>query len=186
MPHVYTHSPRPTAGPITFTLEGSKLTVDSGRKVQEVNLAAVELVRMTYEPRSFAQKAFQTRVRLTDGKVFSFSSLSWRSLIEAERLDRDYRAFTRALFEAIRRASPTARFVGGRPRILWVITAILAAGSLLAMALFIWRAFEAGYTGAMLMGAFFLAVGIWQLEPMLRLNRPQDFSPEDPPRELLP
>jgi hypothetical protein len=186
MTHIYTHSPRPVGGPITFTLDGDKLTVDSGRKVQEVHLGAVELVRMTYEPRSFAQKAFQTRVRLSDGKAFTFSSLSWRSLIEAERLDRDYRAFTRALFDAIRHANPKARFVGGRPKILWIATAILAAASLVAMAVFIWRALQAGATGAALMGAFFLGVGIWLLEPMIRLNKPQDFSPDEPPRELLP
>jgi hypothetical protein len=186
MTHVYTHAPRPVSGPITFTLDGDTLTVDNGRKVQEVNLRSVETVRMTYEPRSFARKAFQTRIRLGDGKSFAFSSLSWRSLIEAESLDRDYRAFTRALFQAIRKASPKARFVGGRPRVLWTATAILAAASLVAMAVFIWRALQAGATGAVLMGALFLGLGIWQLEPMVRLNKPQDFSPDEPPRELLP
>jgi hypothetical protein len=186
MPHVYTHSPRPVSGPITFTLDGDKLTVDNGRKVQEVKLSAVETVRMTYEPRSFAQKAFQTRVRLADGKAFTFSSLSWRSLIEAERLDRDYRAFTRALFVAISKANPKARFVGGRPKILWVATAVLATASLVAMAVFMWRALQAGATGAVLMGGLLLAAAIWQLEPMIRLNKPQNFSPDEPPRELLP
>ena len=29
-------------------------------------------------------------------------------------------------------------------------------------------------------------VAIWQLEPMIRLNKPQDFSPDEPPRDLLP
>ena len=74
MAQLYTHSPRPTGGPISFSLDGDRLTVDSGRKVQEVRLGAVDLVRMTYEPRSFAQKAFRTRVRLSDGKSFTFSS----------------------------------------------------------------------------------------------------------------
>lgn len=186
MTTLYVHSPRPVGGPITFSLKGDRLTVDSGRKVQEVHLGAVELVRMTYEPRSFARKAFQTRIRMSDGRTFAFSSLSWRSLIEAESLDRDYRAFTRTLFDAIRRANPEARFVGGRPKVLWLATAILAAGSLMAMALFIWRALQAGATGAAIMGALFLAVGIWQLEPMIRLNKPQEFSPDTPPRDLLP
>jgi hypothetical protein len=186
MSYVYTHAPRPLGGPITFTLDGDKLTVDSGRKVQEVRLGAVELVRMTYEPRGVARKAFQTRIRMSDGKAFSFSSLSWRSMIEAENLDRDYRAFTRTLFDAIRRANPEARFVGGRPKLLWIATAIVGAGALLAMALFIWRALQTGATSAALMGALFLAAAAWQLEPMIRLNRPREFSPDTPPRELLP
>ena len=79
----YTHAPRPTAGPVTFTLAGDRLTVDSGRTVQEVRLGAVDLVRLTYEPRSFARTAFRTRLRLEDGRSFAFSSLSWRSMIDA-------------------------------------------------------------------------------------------------------
>jgi hypothetical protein len=186
MTTTYSHAPRPVGGPITFTIEGDRLVVDSGRKVQEVRLGAVEQVRMTYEPRSFAQKAFQTRIRLTDGKTFAFSSLNWKSLIEAERLDKDYRAFARTLFDAIARANPKARFFGGRPRWLWIATAILAAASLLAMAFFTWRALQAGATSAALMGVLFTVIGIWQLEPMVRLNKPRTFSPDGPPPELMP
>ncbi len=64
----YTHSPRPVGGPISFALKGDRLTVDSGRKVQEVRLGAVETVRMTYEPSRFGLRAFRTKVRLRDGK----------------------------------------------------------------------------------------------------------------------
>ncbi|HEY8383165.1 MAG TPA: hypothetical protein VIL09_13535 [Microvirga sp.] len=186
MSQTYTHAPRPVSGPISFILDGDRLTVDSGRKVQEVRLGAVEQVRITYEPRSFAQKAFQTRLRLKDGKSVTFSSLSWRSFIEAERLDRDYRAFSRALLHAVAEANPEARFLAGRPPAIWVATLVLGGAGLLAMALFLWRAVEAGYTSAALMGAFFLAAGIWQLEPMIRLNKPRTFTADDPPRDLLP
>ena len=182
----YTHSPRPVGGPITFRLDGDRLTVDSGRKVHEVRLGAVEQVRLTYEPRSFAQKAFQTRVRMKDGRRFTFSSLDWRSLIEARRLDDEYRAFARALLATVAAANPEARFVAGRPRWVWTAAAILGAISLLAIALFLWRAATAGHTGAAVMGALFLGAGIWQLEPMIRLNRPRSFRADAPPRELLP
>ena len=72
MPHCYSHAPRPTSGPITFALEGQALTVDSGRKVDIVQLGAVEQLRLTYEPRSFAQPAYQIQVRMRDGKTFKF------------------------------------------------------------------------------------------------------------------
>jgi hypothetical protein len=182
----YSHAPRPVGGPVTFTLEGDRLVVDNGRKVQEVRLGAVEVVRMTYEPRSFAQKAFQTRIRMKDGKTFSFSSINWRSLIEAERLDKDYRAFARTLFDAVARANPDARFVAGRSWWVWVGTAILAAASLLAMAVFTWRALQAGAMPAAGMGVFFALVGIWQLEPLVRLNKPRSFTPDEPPPDLMP
>lgn len=186
MPQTYTHTPRPTGGPVTFTLNGDRLTVDSGRKVQEVRLGAVEQVRLTYEPRSFGRNAFRVRLRLVDGKSVGFSSLSWKGFVEAERLDADYRAFAAALLREVARANPKARFAAGRPPVVWGLVAALAFASLFAMAFFVWRAFSAGATGAALMGGLFLALGVWQLEPMVRLNRPRPFSADAPPRELLP
>ena len=56
MPITYEHSPRPVGGPIQFSLEGETLTVDSGRKVSEVRLGAVDLVRMTFEPGGLPRK----------------------------------------------------------------------------------------------------------------------------------
>jgi len=182
----YQHNPRPVGGPISFVLDGDRLTVDSGRRVQEVRLGAVESVRMTYEPGRLGQKAFRTKVVMKDGKAFSFSSVSWRSLIEAEQLGREYRAFTRDLFEAIARANPDARFVAGKPWWLWFSTAAVAVTSLLAMAVLIWHAFRMGSTSVALLGGLFAVVGVWQIEPMVRLNKPRPFRPEAPPADLLP
>lgn len=186
MSHTYEHSPRPIGGPIKFTLKGDRLVVDSGRKVYEVRLGAVDTVRMTYEPGRFAQKAFRTKVRMKDGKTFTFSSLSWKSLVEAESLPGQYRAFTQALFEGIAQANPQARFVAGKPWILWAATTLVAIGSLLAMAYLIWRALTGGATAVALLGGLFAAVGVWQIEPMVRLNKPRPFRPDAPPAELLP
>jgi hypothetical protein len=182
----YTHAPRPTGGPVSFKLMGDRLTVDSGRKVQEVQLGTVDQVRMTYEPGRLAQKAFQTRLRMKDGKSFAFSSLNWKSFIEAEQLDAEYRSFAGAVLHAVAAANPDARFVAGRPRWIWTITAAVSAVSLFAMALFVWRAVTAGYASTALMGALFLALAVWQLEPMIRLNKPRSFQPDAPPRDLLP
>lgn len=186
MTQTYTHSPRPVGGPISFALKGDRLTVDSGRKVQEVRLGAVETVRMTYEPGRFGQRAFRTKVFLKDGKTFTFTSLNWRSLMEAQELTDEYRAFTQALFAAIARANPQARFVAGKARWLWLSTTIVAVASLLAMAFLIWRALQTGATGAALLGALFAIVGIWQIEPMVRLNKPRPFRADALPEELLP
>jgi hypothetical protein len=173
-------------GPVSFALDGDRLTVDTGRKLQEVRLGAVEQVRMTYQARSFAQNAFQTRLRLKDGKSVTFSSMNWKSLTAAERLDKEYRIFTRALFDAIAHANPKARFVAGQPRPVWILTVIFAVIALAAITLFTWRALQAGATAAALMGGAFALLGIWQIEPMIRLNRPRLFAPEEPPPDLIP
>ncbi len=186
MTRTYTHNPRPVGGPVSFALQGDRLVVDTGRKVQEVRLGAVESVRLTYEPGRVAQRAFRTRVVLRDGKALTFTSLDWRSFIEARELTAEYRGFTQALCAAVAEANPAARFMAGKPQWLWLATAIVAAASLLVMAYLIWQALRMGSAGVALIGALLAVVGIWQIEPMIRLNKPRSFRPEAVPGELMP
>jgi len=186
MTKTYTHSPRPVGGPISFAIEGDRLTVDAGRKVHEVRLGAVETVRMTYEPGRVGQKSFRTKVTMKDGKSFSFSSLNWRSLIEAQEMTAEYRAFVKSLCEAIVEANPQARFIAGKPWWLWFSTTVIAILSLFLMAYLIWQALRMGSTGVALIGALLAAVGVWQIEPMVRLNKPRSFSSGALPDELMP
>ncbi|MBJ6127796.1 hypothetical protein [Microvirga splendida] len=186
MKQTYSHSPKPFSGPISFTLKGDKLTVDTGRKMHEVQLGAVDTVRMTFEPGRLAQRSFRTKVIMKDGKSFTFNSLDWKSLVEAQELTREYRAFVKALCEAIVRANPEARFVAGKPMGLWLPSSALAVASLLAMAYLVWQAFQMGATPVALLGILLAVVGYWQIEPMIRLNKPRRFRTEALPEELLP
>ncbi|NBJ10797.1 hypothetical protein [Microvirga arsenatis] len=186
MTATYTHSPKPFGGPISFTLEGDRLTVDSGRKVHEVRLGAVDTVRMTYEPGRLAKGAFRTKVVMKDGKSFTFGSLDWRSLVEAQELTREYRTFAQALCRAIVRANPEAKFVAGKPLWLWAPSSALAVASLLAMLYLIWQAFSMGARDVALLGGLLAFIGVWQIAPMLRLNKPRPFRSEALPEELLP
>jgi hypothetical protein len=186
MTQTYTHSPKPFGGPISFTLKGSTLTVDSGRKVHEVQLGAVDTVRMTFEPGRLAQRSFRTKVIMKDGKSFTFNSLDWKSLVEAQEMTREYRTFVKSLCEAIIRANPQARFVAGKPMGLWLPASGLAIASLLAMAYLVWQAFQMGATSVALLGILLAIVGYWQIEPMIRLNKPRPFRSEALPEELLP
>ncbi|WP_457091670.1 hypothetical protein [Microvirga sp. P5_D2] len=186
MIQTYTHSPRPIGSPITFTIKGDRLIVDTGRKVHEVQLGAVEVVRMTYEPGRVGQKAFRTRVVMKDGKAFNFSSLNWKSLVEAQEMTMEYRAFAESLCAAIAKANPQARFIAGKPWWLWATTFTVAIASLLAMAVLIWRAAQMGSTAVALLGVLFAVVGVWQIEPMIRLNKPRVFRAGELPNELMP
>ena len=186
LPVVYQQNRRPVGFPITFRLVGDRLTVDSTRKVDEVRLSAVETVRMVYEPRGYAGRAFRTTLTLRDGKTVSFSSITWRSMVDAQAQGPEYRAFLAALLAAVAQASPNARFVAGRPAPLWFATAALAGFSLVASAYFVWRAYRAGAGTSALLGLAVAGLGIWQLEPLVRLNKPRPFRPEAPPADLMP
>ena len=91
-----------------------------------------------------------------------------------------------ALFDAIIRANPEARFEAGKSWPVWALTSAVGLASLVAMAILIWRAFQTGATNVAILGVLFAAVGIWQIEPMIRLNKPRPFDPKAPPPELLP
>src|SRR4051812_40186286 len=110
----YSHAPRPTGQSITYTLNGDRLIVDSGRKVQTIHLGAVERVRLSYEPGRFANRAFRTRLTLKDGKSITITSLHWKSLVQAENRDAAYRTFILNLIGAVGRANSKVQFLAGK------------------------------------------------------------------------
>jgi len=182
----YSQNPKPIGYPVSFRLEGERLIVDTGRRVQEVRLAAVERVRLTYEPKGFASRAFRTRLFVRGGPTVTFTSVHWRSPTDAGSQDADYAAFSRAVLAAVGRANPGARFTAGKSAFVWYASIALAAVTLVTVAMFTWRAFTQGAHGAALLGALVGAVGIWQIEPIIRLNKPRAFTADAPPGDLLP
>jgi len=181
----YTHAPRPASMPVGFRLHGRQLIVVRVGSEQPVPLDQIEEVRLTFEPRSFAQKLFRARLRLKTGNTLSLHSVNFRSMVFADRQEEAYAAFLHALLPRIAKANPKARFVVGRSPFIWGTLCIATAGILAAIAFFIWFAWSEGETTAALIGAFIGAAGLWQLGPIVRLNKPRSFVPQSPPPELL-
>ena len=186
LPLGYRQSPRPVGFEVSYRLAGGVLTVDTGRKEIEIPLSTIEQARLTYESRTMAQGAYQTKLRTRDGRTVKLSSISWRSMMDVRRQDAEYGAFVRALLTAVAQANPEAVFLAGKPRLQWAAIAALSGASLVALAFFIWQALRSGATVAALIVVAIAALGIWQLEPMVRLNRPRPFTPSEMPRALLP
>jgi hypothetical protein len=101
-------------------------------------------------------------------------------------MTKEYRAFVKSLCDAIVRANPEARFLAGKPMGLWLPSSVLAGASLFAMAYLVWQAFQMGATSVALLRILLAIVGYWQIEPMIRLNKPRPFRSEALPEELLP
>ena len=185
-PLVYSQNAKPVGLPLTLTLVGGRLVLDSLGRGDEVPLAAIAAVRLTYEPRSLARRAFRTSVVVKDGRTVRFTSVTWKGLTRVEEQGPAYGAFLRALLPAIARENPGARFVAGKPPLVWYgivgLTALSGAGG----ALFVLQAFRAGETVAGLLGLLIAAGGVWQVAPFVRRNRPREFSPDAPPTGLLP
>src|SRR5204862_14231 len=140
--------PRPIGFEIAYRLKGDTLEIDSTRKVDQVRLSAVEQVRFIYAPSNVSSKGFRTQLRLSDGRTISFGNLSWRSLTDIDRDDARYHAFVAALSAAITRANPKARFLAGKPYLLWLALALAGGGAMLMLTFFSLRAFQQGATAA--------------------------------------
>lgn len=178
--------PRPVGFEISYRIKGDELEIDSTRKVDKVKLAAVEQVRFTYAPSNISSKGFRTQLRLTNGKSVSFGNLSWRSFTDMERNDAGYRAFVEALAVAIAKANPQARFVAGKPNWLWLVLTVVSGLSLVMLLLFTLRAFQQGATAAGWLGIALGAASVWQVWPMVKLNRPRELRTGEVPDAQVP
>ena len=185
-PLVYRHKPKPVGYELVFRLDGDELTVDSTRQVNRIRLAAIEQVRLLYSPTNLTRHGFAVELRVMDGRKLRLANYSWRGITELERQDADYLAFVRRLLPAIARANPQARFLGGRSQIHWLALSALTGMTLMGMALFAWRAYAQDQGTTALLALALVGMGLWQIEPIVRLSRPRAVDPENPPRELLP
>jgi hypothetical protein len=182
----YRQRPRPIGFDLAYKLEGADLVIDSTRKVDRVPLGSVEQGRFTFKPGNIASTGYVTQLRLKDGKTITIGDTSWRSLVEIERGGPRYVAFITALAAGIARENPRARFLAGKPPLVWALFAGVAALSVGMMAYFAWRAFAQGFTGAMWIGVLLGVVALWQMLPMVRLNKPITLRAGEVPAHLMP
>ncbi len=183
---VYNQSPRPVGYPVSYALRPGRLVVDSGLKVSDIRLDAVDEVRLAFEPGRLGQRTFITKLRLRDRRTVTYSSVTWKGILEAHQQGPQYRAFTAALLRAVAAENPGASFVAGKRLVPWLLTVALTGLILVGLAYGVWQGLARGALGAAALIATLGLIGIWQLEPLVRLNKPRAFAPDAPPPELLP
>jgi hypothetical protein len=182
----YRQRPRPIGFDLAYKLEGDVLVIDSTRKIDRVRLSAVEQVRFTFKPGNVASTGYVTQLRLKDGKTITIGDTSWRSLVEVERGGKRYVDFITAICEVIARTNPKARFYAGKPPLFWALFSAVAVLAVLMMAFFSWRAYAQGVMGAVWIGLALGSIAIWQMLPMVRLNRPISLRTGEVPAHLMP
>ncbi|HEY8564048.1 MAG TPA: hypothetical protein VIL65_01005 [Beijerinckiaceae bacterium] len=182
---VYSQKRHPAALPTVLRLAEERLAVDGLRGTREIPLRSVRSARLTYEERGLGARGCKTTLTLEDGKRLSFTSTTWRGLVEVRPQPAEYNAFVAGLLPAIARANPRAVFLAGKPAWLWGLT--VAAGAVVVAAAIVagWWGYRDGSREVALLGAATLVVAAWQMEPMVRRNRPRRFAPDSPPADLL-
>lgn len=185
-PPSWRQRPKPVGYELYYTIEGDDLVIDSTRKIDHVRLGAVEQVRFTFDPGNISSRGYKVELRLTDGRTITFGDLSWVSMTNIERDPARYRHFVHALCAAIARLNPRCRFVAGLPRAKWLVFAAVAVLAFFGMAAFVYGAWRRGQSNAAIVSLFLTLAGIWQIEPIIRLNKPRMLETGEVPHWLLP
>jgi hypothetical protein len=182
----YAYRPSLLGAAIEFRLLDETLDWRSGSRSGEVRLRDVRMVRMTFKPASMQPYRFVTEIWSEGAPKLEIVSSSWRSMVEQERLDRPYAAFVSELHRRIARAGAPARFVQGKPALLYWPGLVLFVVVALLLAALVPRALQAHTLGGAAFIVGFLALFLWQGGNFFRRNRPGQYRPDAPPPELLP
>lgn len=147
---------------------------------------AVRRIRLSFRPMTMQNYRFVAEVWPDNGPKLQIASTSWKSLVEHQRLDADYRAFVSELSRRIGAAGGKTAFDTGSPAFLYWPGAAVLIGAALALAGLALRALQQqAWGGAAFIAAFFVLF-IYQAGNFFRRNRPGTYRPDAIPPLLLP
>ncbi len=182
----YAYRPSLLGAPMEFRLTADALEWRAGNRSGRSSLRDVRLVQMSFKPATMQPHRFVTEIRADRAPRVDIVSTSWKSMVEQERLDAQYASFVHELHRRIARAGASARFVKGKPALLfWPGLALFAVVSTMLAAL-VPRALEGGTLGGAAFIAAFLALFLWQGGNFFRRNRPGTYRPDALPPDLMP
>jgi hypothetical protein len=168
-----------------YELTGDGLSWRTGRQSGLWRYGDIAEVRLSYRPMGMQSKRFRADLRHADGSRIVIMSTS-KQTVALMQPQAGYRGFILELHRQLAAAGSTAALRGGlRPGLfrLIVVALVLVAA---AMAALLARALLTGeFAGA----AFIIGFGLyaaWQLNAVIRRNRPRNYTFADIPVDLLP
>jgi hypothetical protein len=182
----YSYRPSVLGAPWEFRLTGDGIEWVAGRKSGRMAFRDVRCVRLSFRPANMQSHRFMTELWADGVPKLRIMSSSWKSMVEQVRLDAPYSAFIAELHRRIAQAgAPVAYEQGTHPLLYWPGVIVFAA-MLLALAMLIVRAVQAGAIGGAVFIAVFGALFVWRGGNFLRRNRPGAYRPDALPAQLMP
>jgi hypothetical protein len=146
----------------------------------------IAAVRLSYRPISMQPRRFRADIEHVNGGRISVLSTTWTTVTLMAPQDSDYRAFITQLHRRLKEAGSTAELVGGlKPVLYHAAVAVLAIVAVSIGGLLI-RALSTGEWAGALFLVGFAALFWWQIGGFVRRNRPQRYTFDALPEELLP
>jgi hypothetical protein len=169
-----------------FTLAPEALRWRIGRRDGGVPYDRIRMVRLSYRPVTMQSHRFVAEIWPANDAKIQIVSVSWRSVMDQQRLDAAYAAFIAELHRRIAAAGGETRCFTGLPAAIYWVGVVLFAAVLLAIAALALRALKVGqWSTSAIIGAFFAAF-VYQIGNYFRRNWPTRYSPDSLPAAVLP
>ena len=148
--------------------------------------ADIATVRLSYRPSSMQPRRFRADIELADRQRVSIFSTSWQTVTLMAPQDRDYTAFITQLHARMQGAGAKAALLGGLKSGLYVAGCVVVALVAISITGLLVRALATEeFAGALFLVGFAALFG-WQIGGFMRRNRPQSYTFEQLPKQLLP
>ncbi|HEY1544894.1 MAG TPA: hypothetical protein VGG01_21055 [Xanthobacteraceae bacterium] len=182
----YVHKPARFSAVWQFELATDAIEWTAGTRHGRVPYAGIRRMRLSFRPRSMQTHRFVAEIWPTGGGKLQLASSSPRSMAEYETQDAAYSVFLAELHRRLAAAQSPASFECGLSSLrYWPGVAIFGGVALMLAALIARALSSANRSAAVALGAL-LAVFLWQGGVFFQRNRPRNYRPEQPPRDLLP
>jgi hypothetical protein len=182
----YAFKPSLMGAACQFTLKPDALEWEIGRRSGRMRYDRIQAIRLSYRPVTMQSHRFITEIWSADNPKVQIVSVSWRSIMEQERLDKAYSNFITELHRRVAGAGTAARFTTGLPVATYLVGLVVFSAVLLATAVMVVRAASFEQWGATaIVGVFFLVFG-YQLGNYFYRNRPGRYRPDAIPPAVLP
>ncbi len=148
--------------------------------------ASIARIRLSYRPVSMQSRRFRADIDRAGGGHILLLSTTWQSATLMAPQDKDFRDFIIALHRRMAEAVSGATLTGGLTRRAYLAAVVALSLVGIAMAgLFIRAIATLEFTGALFLLGF-AALFAWQVGGFVRRNRPQVYTFDHLPKELLP
>jgi hypothetical protein len=148
--------------------------------------ADIAVIRLSYRPSSMQSRRFRADIEATDRQRITILSTNWQTVSLMAPQDLAYRAFITQLHERMKQAGSKAALVGGLRPGLYAAGVALVALVAISMIGLLARALATGEFGGALFLVGFAALFGWQIGGFIRRNRPQSYTFDRLPQNLLP
>jgi hypothetical protein len=183
---VYAFKPSLMGAICRFTLRPDVMDWEIGRRSGSLRYDRVKAIRLSYRPLTMQAHRFVTEIWSTDMPKIQIFSVSWRSMLEQERLDQAYSAFVTELHRRLAAAGTQARFSRGLPvAIYWIGVGVFGCVMLATCALLIRAASLDQWSAAAVIAVFFAALA-YQVGAFFYYNWPERYRPDAVPPVALP